>query len=87
MVYEEYQGNEKVSVIIFDEQLNWDILCTCNDHVVGYKELFEKITSKYSEVNENILKEKIVDLKKECLLYCNEKFDNLISIIDTSNVV
>jgi hypothetical protein len=64
----------------------YEVLRLANDRVVGFGELSQKIKTTFPDLTEAKLKEIVSDLKGEYLLYADEKFRTIISVVDTDGL-
>jgi hypothetical protein len=84
--YIEYRGDIKIDSLTFDQPEYWEVLKLANDEVISMKELYNKISIKYPDFNEERLKEIVDELKSSYLLYSSKDYSKLISIIDTERL-
>lgn len=83
ILYEEFSNKIKTASIVFDQPEQWEILKIANDEIYSFDKMHEKITSKYSNIKKSELKKMMTELKSKYLLYYNDSFEKIISIIDT----
>lgn len=83
VLYEEFNERVKVSSIVFDEYEQWEILTIANNEICSFDELYKKLIKKYQGLTKAKLKSLMKQLRTRHLLYYNNNFDNIISIIDT----
>jgi len=81
--YREYLENELINELAFEDTLHWDILKSCNHSVISLNELSLILKTSYS--NDILLA--IYTLKNEGLLYYNEDFSEIVTIINTDIVL
>ena len=80
--YFEYLDRELFTSLILDES-DFAILKAANDKVISLDDMLKKLLKTYSSITENEIKEILTNLKKQYLIYYNDDYSNIISIIDT----
>ena len=80
--YKEYLDKNEIDSILFDEPEYADVLISANNKVISFEELYKNMTEKYSYISANKIKKILSELKKKFLLYYNEDFSDIITIID-----
>ncbi len=61
----------------------FEVLRLCNERVISFTELSREMTKAFVETTEDKLRDIVADLKREYLLYADEKQHQLISVVDT----
>jgi radical SAM superfamily enzyme YgiQ (UPF0313 family) len=87
VIYEEFNNNVKVVSLVFDQPEQWEILVIANNRVISFQEMFETIQLKFRKISLKSLKKTMNELKSKYLLYCNDNYDNIVSIIDTDMIL
>jgi hypothetical protein len=87
IVYEEFNNKMKIASIVFDQPEQWEILIMANSRLVSFSEMFETIHTKYRKTPINSLKTMMNELKSKYLLYFDENYNKIVSIIDTDLVL
>ena len=80
--YFEYLDKELFTSLILDE-LDFAVLKTANDKVISLDDMLKKLLKTYSSITEENIKEILTNLKKQYLIYYNDDYTEIISIIDT----
>ena len=83
--YYEYLDKELLATLILDE-LDFAVLKTANDKVISLTDMLGQLLKTYSSINEQNIKEKLTDLKKHYLIYYNDDYSSIVSIIDTDTL-
>lgn len=83
-IYKEYFNNNIIKVYSFTELEKWIVLTACNDKVCSFEEVEKKLFKTGIRLSTNQIKECLSELKQNSLLYYNEKFSNIISIVHTN---
>jgi len=87
ILYEEFNGLLKTTSIIFDDPRQWQILVNANERLVQFNEMLEMLKCEYTDINSENLKIMMDELKAKHIIYFNENYDNIVSIIDTDLVL
>lgn len=85
ILFEEYIGNKIIKVIKFND-LYWEVLRIANDSVVSIHQMHKCLIEKGYDIAINYLKQVIDELKKVAILYTNDDYSNIISIINTDRL-
>lgn len=81
--YKEYCNGIETKTILLDDELYWKILTLANNKVVNLDYIRFKLEQENIRNNEEKLQEKFKKLKDAFLLYYNNNYSKIISIIDT----
>ena len=63
--------------------MDFAVLKTANDKVISLDDMLKKLLKTYSSITEENIKEILTNLKKQYLIYYNDDYTEIISIIDT----
>jgi len=85
--YEEYYNDELINSFSFTDPLYWEVLKLANHQVISRDSLNAEVTNYGFNVNQQGLLEVINNLKNSFLLYSNSDSSELVSIINTDNVI
>lgn len=83
--YYEYRENKLINRICFDEPEHWEVLEAANERIVSLDELSETLKEKKINIKDEKLKKTISDLKMSYLLYANQSYSRIVSVIDTNS--
>ena len=86
-VYEEFRNRIKISSLVFDNDEQWEILLIANDRLCSFNEMHEQLISKFANITQSKLKKMLKELKSHYLIYYDEDYNRIVSVIDTDNVV
>jgi radical SAM superfamily enzyme YgiQ (UPF0313 family) len=87
IVYEEFNNKVKVVSLVFDQPEHWEILVIANNQLVSFSEMFETLRQKYRKINEHSLRKMLNQLKLKYLLYFDERYNKIVTIIDTDMIL
>lgn len=80
--YHEYYNDVMIKEIEFSrDECYWDILCFCNRECRSLQSIQELFY-----VDDDIVSERILELKSEGLLYTNDNMEEIVTVIDTDRV-
>lgn len=79
--YTEYCNDEEIGNIVFSEAEYGIVLKTCQEQVKTFESLFSEVSKKVSELSRERLIEILSHLKQEHLIYCNNDFSNVVSLL------
>jgi radical SAM superfamily enzyme YgiQ (UPF0313 family) len=83
--YFEYLDKELLATLILDE-LDFAVLKAANDKVISLANMLDQLLKTYSSITEQNVKEILSNLKKQYLIYYNDDYSSIISIIDTDTL-
>jgi radical SAM superfamily enzyme YgiQ (UPF0313 family) len=81
--YREYLNKTLLNEVSFEESLHWEVLKSCNHHVVSLKELCVLFPSS----RQNDIVSAIEVLKSEGLLYHNDDFSEIVTPVNTDIIL
>jgi len=81
LYYTEYCNDEEIENIIFEDPEYSEILHASNQKVMTFKELFDTVKNAIPTLSEERLIEVLSHLKQAGIVYCNQQFSNIISLI------
>jgi radical SAM superfamily enzyme YgiQ (UPF0313 family) len=87
IIYEEFSFNAKTASLIFDKPEQFEILVIANHRLVSFMEMFETLQQKYRKITETSLRSMLKQLKSKYLIYYNENYDKIVTIIDTDQIL
>ncbi|MEI6851622.1 MAG: radical SAM protein, partial [Bacteroidota bacterium] len=87
IIYEEFNNKVKVASLVFDEPEQWEILVMANDRLVSFSELFETLSQNYRKMSQASLRKMLKQLRSQYLLYFDENYNKIVSVIDTDQVL
>jgi len=82
--YYEYLNGRQIARIIFDEPGYWDVLVLANEKIMSFADIFNRVQEAHPHISEKRLREIVVDLKSSHLLYANQEYSRIVSVIDTN---
>jgi hypothetical protein len=83
--YTEYCNDEEIANIVFSEPEYAFVLQAAEQRVLTFHELFAEMKTVFSKINEGRLKEILTHLKNDYLIYCNDEFSNIVSVVELRN--
>jgi radical SAM superfamily enzyme YgiQ (UPF0313 family) len=86
LIYEEFSNRVKTASLIFDEPMQWDMLVFANERLRMFEEMLLMLRKKYKNLTKARLRIMLNELKSHNLIYFDEKYDRIVSVIDTDNV-
>ncbi len=86
LFYKVYLTTRGIKSIIFDDLVYLDIVKETNDTVCSLDTLFTNLLKKYPDITENGIREMVASLKAAYLVYCDEHFSTIVSVIDITGV-
>ncbi len=66
----------------FTDATYWSVLSLANNKVIKFEELLRELNMQYSEVTSDNLLTILTELKAIHLIYCDSKYENIITVID-----
>ena len=89
IIYNERLNNAIINTLEFDiDSLDWFILLKANESVITINDLQSKIEKEYKEEILNIeLINVLEELKSIRLIYSTDNYSEIVSIIDTNNII
>lgn len=81
-IYREIFNKEVVNELHLSN-LEWDVLCLCNDKVATLDDIWRVMQKKYSVQSIEQLKEALNDLNAEGLVYMTKDYSEIITVINT----
>lgn len=83
--YTEYRVNSQIARLSFDKNdVTWKIMKLCNDKVCSFAFITESL--KDLNLKTSQIEEKIGDLKNKGLIYCTDKLDEIVCVINTNAI-
>lgn len=79
--FTEFQNGDEIYSIDFEPD-HWDTLKAANQKVCTLEELYSSLKKTQPGISLDRLKDILSELKKRHLLYCNQDFSNVITVID-----
>lgn len=86
-VFKEYYEGNEIKTIEFDQPEYWEILKGLNNKVLSLTELKDKLNEYKIHLSDNEIISKICELKNESLIYFNNDYSKIVSIIDTNTIL
>ena len=83
ILYEEYYQGTKNDSIVFDQPEEWQVLTNANAHLCSFESMLQLLKNNYAEITEARLKNIMDELKSKHLIYFDDKYNKIISVIDT----
>ena len=80
--YTEYCNDTEIENIVFGEPEYGFVLKTTEQRVISFEELYAAILKKYPQTTDERLKEILANLKSSYLIYCNNDYSNIISVLE-----
>jgi radical SAM superfamily enzyme YgiQ (UPF0313 family) len=87
IIYEEFHAKVKVAALVFDKPEQWEILVIANNRLMSFTDMLEKLQMHYDHVDDSILKRMLDELKMKFLLYFDDNYGKIISVIDTDLIL
>ena len=84
--YKEYCNNTVTKSLSFDNAIYVEILRLCNFQIRSFHNLFNELQKTFA-ITKNDLETYIRELHEEHLVYCNESFNKIISIVDPADII
>lgn len=82
--YKEFLNGKEIKSIIPDHPAFYDILFASNETIVTLDKLHAKLTEEYRSLTKQKIKEYLDELRQHGLLYHNEKYSAIVSVIDVN---
>ena len=83
--YTEYCNDEEIANIVFSEAEYPFVLQAAEQQVRNFDELFAEMKTVFPGLTEKKLKEILMHLKNDYLIYCNAEFSNIVSVVELRN--
>jgi len=83
ILYEEYYQGVKNDSIVFDQPAEWQVLVNSNTQLCSFESMLQSLKDKYQGITAAKLKTVMQQLKSKHLIYFDDTFNKIISIIDT----
>ena len=80
--YTEYCNDTEIENIVFGEPEYGFILKATEKKVCTFTELYSSMQQVFPDITEDRLKEILSNLKASYLIYCNQEFSNIVSVIE-----
>ncbi|RLD65206.1 MAG: hypothetical protein DRI84_07260 [Bacteroidetes bacterium] len=80
--YKEYRNSDLIVDYNFTDATYWSVLSLANNKVIKFEELLRELNMQYSEVTSDNLLTILTELKAIHLIYCDSKYENIITVID-----
>lgn len=80
-IYKEFLNNKEINTVEFKDQIYYDILIAADSQVVAFDAMFKKLVARYSDLTESKLKKYLGELKSLYILYYDDQFSSLVSLI------
>lgn len=87
VIYEEFNNKVKQVSLVFNCSEQWEILVYANRQLRSFSEMYHHLSSHFKSMNPVKLKKMMKELKKRHLIYFNENFDNIVSVVDTDSIL
>ena len=87
ILYEEYCQGAKNDSIVFDQPVEWQILVNANTQLCSFESMLKLLKNKYPGITAAELKNIMDELKSKHLIYFDNTYDKIISVIDTDNLL
>ncbi len=85
--YREYCNTEEIKSLTFDDGYYWEILKLANNKVLGIDEICSELQLLYKKnVKSELVMQQIAEMRDEYILYANQNYSSVISIIDTQKI-
>ena len=81
--YKEYFNGIEIKCLIFRDIYYWDILRITNSHVLNIDEVCSELLKKHGTVDKEQIIEQINELRNEHIIYSDDNYETIITIIDT----
>jgi len=82
LVFKEYFNNQLIKNLSLMNPLYYDILKETDSCIVSLGDLYYKFSAEYPDLTENKLKELLNVLKSNYIIYCNDDYSSIISVIN-----
>ncbi|MDO9152219.1 MAG: radical SAM protein [Paludibacter sp.] len=82
LIYIEYFNKKEIKKIIFNNTIEYEILLQTENQILSFKKLFQNLLIQYPDLTEDDLKENLVKLKRNYLIYFDTQFSSIISILN-----
>ncbi len=79
--YTEYCNDEEIANIVFSEPEYGAVLKATQQQVLTFENLFNEVTKTVLHLSKERLIEVLSHLKKEHIIYCNNDFSNVVSLL------
>lgn len=83
--YTEYCNDMEIANVVFGEPEYAYVIESSDPKVSSFDEFYAEMKKTFPETTEERLKEILANLKESYLVYCNDEFSNIVSIISTHN--
>ncbi len=80
--YTEYCNDTEIENIVFGEPEYAFVLKACNQQVRSLSSIFDEVKNQFPNITSARLKEILGNLKSSYLLYCDNEFSNIVSVIE-----
>ena len=81
LVFKEYFNNQLIKNLSLNNPVYYDILKETDSRIVSLGDLYYKFSDEYPELTENTLKVLLNVLKSNFIIYCNDDYSSIISVI------
>lgn len=81
LYYTEYCNDTEIENIVFGELEYAFVIKAAEKQVISFEKLFESAQKHFPHITEKRIKDILSHLKASYLLYCNDEFTNIVSII------
>jgi radical SAM superfamily enzyme YgiQ (UPF0313 family) len=85
--FEEYCRSIKTDSLVFDRPEQWQILVHANSRLVSFDEMLNLIQSRYTQIDPTALIHMMKELKSKHMLYYDEHYNKIVSVIDTDTLL
>jgi radical SAM superfamily enzyme YgiQ (UPF0313 family) len=80
--YTEYCNDEEIENIVFGEPEYAKVLKACEEQVCTFDQLLTKLVEQFPAMTDARLKEVLSNLRQSYLIYCNDEYSNVISVLE-----
>ena len=81
LTFTEYFNNDKIRNIRLNNPVYYDILVETENKIESFDWLFHKLLLKYPDLTESELTEYLKEFRSNYIIYCNDDFSSIISVI------
>lgn len=80
--FDEIKNEKLINTIRFEDKLHIEIFKLINSRVIGIVELTALLKKQFTTINSKLVKEVLIELKEEYIIYCSADFSEIVGIID-----
>ncbi|MCK5855983.1 MAG: radical SAM protein [Bacteroidales bacterium] len=82
--FKEYRNNELIMDYDFTNPIYWSVLVLANNKVIKFEEILNELKTPHVNISSEKLLPILAELKSMKLIYCNDDFENIITVIDVN---